>query len=30
MEDVKIKGIVWSDSNDLPNDSVYVDICEVE
>ncbi|CAK83999.1 unnamed protein product (macronuclear) [Paramecium tetraurelia] len=30
MEDVKIKGIVWSDLNDQPNDSVYVDICEVD
>ncbi|CAD8172004.1 unnamed protein product [Paramecium pentaurelia] len=30
IEDIKIKGIVWSDSNDLPNDSVYVDICEVQ
>lgn len=30
MEDIKLKGIVWSDSNDFPNDSVYVDICEVD
>ncbi|CAD8121118.1 unnamed protein product [Paramecium sonneborni] len=30
MEDIKIRGIVWSESNDQSNDSVYVDILEVE